>query len=82
LPTLAAEVIGFLVLVLGAANGVVMAVSPKLFTAFWRWWHSRVGGQEPRDGFGSQMEIRLAGLAIIATCIFLGKVLAEKVLSH
>jgi hypothetical protein len=82
MPTVAAEVIAFLLLVFVAANGAVMVVSPKFFTAFWRWWYSRVGGKEPRVGFGSQSELRIAGLVVVAACVFFGKELAEKVLSH
>lgn len=74
-------VIGLVALAFALVNGVLMCVSPRHHAAFWR-WYTRVEGQASGVASGAQMQLRIAGLVIVAVSIFFAWVLAGKVLSH
>src|SRR6266481_3206637 len=63
--------IGLLALAFGALNGVLMCLSPRHHAAFVR-WYSRLGAQVSGVDSGAQIELRLAGLGLVAVSIFLG----------
>ena len=74
-------VVGLLALAFAAVNGVLMCVSPRHHAAFWR-WYTRAGDQVSGVESGAQMQLRIAGLIIVAVSIFFSWVLAEKILSR
>jgi hypothetical protein len=65
-----------LLLAFGVANGVLMCVSQRRYAAFWRWYNRRESGGE----FGTEMQLRLAGIIIVAVCIFIGWKVVQKIL--
>ncbi len=74
-------VVGLLALAFAAVNGVLMCVSPRHHAAFLR-WHTRAGDQVSGVESGAQMQLRIAGLIIVAVSIFFSCVLAGKILSR
>lgn len=74
-------VVGLLALAFAAVNGVLMCVSPRHHAAFWR-WYTRAGDQVSGIDSGAQVQLRIAGLVIVAVSIFFGWVLAGKILSR
>jgi hypothetical protein len=74
-------VVGAVALVFAAVNGVLMCVSPRHHDAFWR-WYTRTGDQMLEVRFGAQIELRIAGLFIVAMSIYFGWLLAGKILTR
>ena len=74
-------VVALVTLAFAAVNGVLMCVSPRHHAAFWR-WYTRAGDQVSGIDSGAQVQLRIAGLVIVAVSIFFGWVLAGKILSR
>jgi hypothetical protein len=74
-------VVALVALAFAAVNGVLMCVSPRHHAAFWR-WYTRVGGQASWAESGAQVQLRIAGLLIVAVSVFFGWILAGKILGH
>lgn len=74
-------VVGLLALAFAAVNGVLMCVSPRHYAAFRR-WYTRAGDQVSGIDSGAPVQLRIAGLVIVAVSIFFGWVLAWKILSR
>lgn len=72
-------IVGPSLVAFGIVTGVLMCISPRLHTRFWRWYTRSVS---PMPGLhsGLQIEERIAGFIIVVVCIFLGWKLAEKIL--
>ena len=79
---LAAMIVTGLVILIFAAGGVLMFVSPRRHAAFWRWYSARFGNQVPWVESGDQIQLRIAGLIIVVISIFFGWILTEKILAH
>ncbi len=77
----AISVVALVALAFATVNGVLMCVSPRHHAAFWR-WYTRAGDQVSGVESGGQMQLRIAGLVIVAVSIFFGWVLAGKILSR
>jgi uncharacterized membrane protein len=69
------NVVALLVLAFAGIEGVLMCVSPRCHAAFWRWYTRQESGGE----FGTQMESRIAGIIIVALCMFIGWKIVEKI---
>ena len=74
-------VVAFLALAFAAINGVLMCVSPRHHAVFWR-WYTRRGGQGSRAESDAQIELRIAGLVIVAVSIFFAWIFVGKILSR
>lgn len=74
-------VVGLLALAFAAVNGFLMCVSPGRHAAFWR-RYTRAGSQVSGIESGAQMQLRIAGLVIMAVSLFFGWVLAGKILGR
>jgi hypothetical protein len=73
--------IALLALAFALVNGVLMFASPRHHAAFWR-WYTRAGSQVSGIESGAQMQLRIAGLIIVAVSTFFGWVLAGKILGR
>lgn len=73
--------IGLLALAFAFVNGMLMFASPRHHAAFWR-WYTRVGGQESWAESGVQVQLRIAGLLIVAVSVFFGWILVGKILGN
>ena len=74
-------VVGLIALAFGAVNGTLMFLSPRHHAAFWR-WYMRVEDQVSEAESGAQIQLRIAGLFIVAVSVFFGWILAGKILSY
>jgi hypothetical protein len=66
----ASVLIAFVVLTFGIVTGVLTCISPKHHGEFWR-WYSRTEYPAPGVGSGAQIELRIAGIVMVAVCMFL-----------
>jgi hypothetical protein len=73
-------VIALVALTFAGVNGVLMGVSPRHHAAFVR-WYTRSGGQSQIVS-GKQIELRIAGIIIVAVTMFFGWMLAEKIMGR
>lgn len=70
--------IALLALAFAVVNGILMCVSPRHHAMFWR-WYTRVADHASAIDPGAQVQLRIAGLVIVAVSIFLAWVLTGKV---
>jgi len=69
-----------LVLIFALVNGLLMLFLPARHAALWQWL-SRGGSVETRR-MGAQIELRVAGLIVIAISAFISWILVGKIVNH
>jgi hypothetical protein len=74
-------VVGVLLLPFAAVNGVLMVFSPRRHAFFLRWC-SRSKGQTSEVKAGPQIQVRIAGLLILALTLFFGWIFVGKIIGN